>query len=490
MSKFSPLVKCLNPKKIVNPYTNQTLFVPCGHCVACACNKSNHFIQLLQMEDESHKFCAFITLTYAPKYLPMAQFVDNLQGINQYSLIDPKTSECLADVTLNPAKLEMLQKKFNLDGNIPYLRKDDFQKFMKRLRYYVCKRTNEKLRYFGCGEYGPVHFRPHYHLLLFFSNQETLQILEQSVLQSWPFGRCDVQLSKGKTSSYVAGYVNSTVSLPEILKNDAVRPFVVHSQKLGCRFRESEREKVYSISPREVVKRSLIIDGKYKEFIMPVSYSSYFFPKCKGYAIRTKRERAYAYGLYYAAQREIPIFTSCFDLAKQVAELSYLFGKTKAIIPKDVSLIELLQYFYDPMVDYQNKKEYSRYIHRIYIELLVSKHFLLFVCDHKPHQMPTTFEIQRKLKMIDEFYSQLDYLNLVSFFENQQTFLATDLIGAEDLQEWRDDSFYPYFYDNVDFKMEDYYSCPAYMIYAAEVTKLAEDKIKHKVLNDKNRIFL
>ena len=143
MSKFSPLVKCLNPKKIVNPYTNQTLFVPCGHCVACACNKSNHFIQLLQMEDESHKFCAFITLTYAPKYLPMAQFVDNLQGINQYSLIDPKTSECLADVTLNPAKLEMLQKKFNLDGNIPYLRKDDFQKFMKRLRYYVCKRTNE-----------------------------------------------------------------------------------------------------------------------------------------------------------------------------------------------------------------------------------------------------------------------------------------------------------------------------------------------------------
>nr|DAG79672.1 MAG TPA: YABBY protein [Microviridae sp.] len=32
MSLFNPFCKCLNPQRIVNPYTNEAMTVPCGHC--------------------------------------------------------------------------------------------------------------------------------------------------------------------------------------------------------------------------------------------------------------------------------------------------------------------------------------------------------------------------------------------------------------------------------------------------------------------------
>lgn len=53
------------------------------------------------------------------------------------------------------------------DKGNPTLKKQDFQEFMKRLRYYV---SPDKIRFFGCGEYGSSTFgtkRPHYHVIIF-----------------------------------------------------------------------------------------------------------------------------------------------------------------------------------------------------------------------------------------------------------------------------------------------------------------------------------
>lgn len=52
------------------------------------------------------------------------------------------------------------------DYNLPFggsLRKEDFQKFMKRLR----KKIGSPLKVFYCGEYGDQLGRPHYHAILF-----------------------------------------------------------------------------------------------------------------------------------------------------------------------------------------------------------------------------------------------------------------------------------------------------------------------------------
>jgi hypothetical protein len=64
------------------------------------------------------------------------------------------------------------------------------------------------------GEYGPVHFRPHYHILLFSNSKKVSEVLRQCHDKSWKFGRSDFQIARGGASSYVASYVNSLSSAP------------------------------------------------------------------------------------------------------------------------------------------------------------------------------------------------------------------------------------------------------------------------------------
>lgn len=152
------------------------------------------------------------------------------------------------------------------------------------------------------------------------------------------------------------------------------------------------------------------------------------------------------------------------------------------------SLLDLSNYFLDrdAMVRPVESDEFNRWVHRIYVELLVSKHFLYFVCDRI-----TLAERKSKQRMIEEFYSYLDYMHLTSFFESQQEFYESDLIGDDDLctDQW-ENSYYPYFYNNVYTESGRFEKTPVYRLYASDVEKLFNDRIKHKRLNDANKIFI
>ena len=137
---------------------------------------------------------------------------------------------------------ETLSKKVNLPKGIlpPHLSKYDGQLFIKRLRRYLDRliqskygKEAEKIRYYLVGEYGPVHFRPHYHVILWFSEDETYSTIREAVHQSWKFGRIDVQKSLGKCADYVAKYLNSSVSLPEVFKLTANKTFLSSLCALG-----------------------------------------------------------------------------------------------------------------------------------------------------------------------------------------------------------------------------------------------------------------
>ena len=272
MALFNPFCSCLNPKRIVNPYTHECMTVPCGKCKACVLAKNSRYSFQCDLESYSSMYTVFITLTYAPNYLPVAtpvcvNGVPDTDLFCRYDLVDFDTGESLGEFDYEVSRLKLLQQKFNLCGSIPYLRKTDLQLFLKRLRYYVTKRLpKEKVRYYAVGEYGPVHFRPHYHLLLFLNSKEVLQICSDAVSEAWAFGRIDVQVSEGKCSSYVASYVNSSVYLPEVLKMRSVCPFCLHSQRLGQGFLQGQRSKVYALTAHDFIKRSLVLNGKYKEF--------------------------------------------------------------------------------------------------------------------------------------------------------------------------------------------------------------------------------
>lgn len=117
---------CSNPRWLDND--GEVLTVPCGKCIACLVNKRNDWSFRLMQEYKGSSAAAFITLTYHPKYMPK-------------------------------------------DG----VSKRHVQKFLKRLR----KRVNEKLRYYAVAEYGTVRGRPHYHILLFNCDNESV------VRKSW-----------------------------------------------------------------------------------------------------------------------------------------------------------------------------------------------------------------------------------------------------------------------------------------------------------------
>ena len=63
--------------------------------------------------------------------------------------------------------------------------------------------------------------------------------------------------------------------------------------------------------------------------------------------------------------------------------------------------------------------------------------------------------------------------------------------GDDDLctDQW-ENSYYPYFYSNVYTDAGSFEKTPVYRLYASDVKKLFNDRIKHKKLNDANKIFI
>lgn len=80
------------------------------------------------------------------------------------------------------------------DGSV---RPRELQEFMKRLRYYA----NEKVRFYGVGEYGDISGRPHYHVVLFGLTDPS------NVARAWTFGMVHVGTLTEESAGYTCGYV-------------------------------------------------------------------------------------------------------------------------------------------------------------------------------------------------------------------------------------------------------------------------------------------
>lgn len=102
---------CLYPLKVKGRE------VPCGQCRYCRENHRNEIAVRAALENRMHDKSVFLTLTYAPEWLPEDNSVH----------------------------------------------KRTMQLFKKRLS----KATGKKLRFVASGEYGSEYKRPHYHLLVF-----------------------------------------------------------------------------------------------------------------------------------------------------------------------------------------------------------------------------------------------------------------------------------------------------------------------------------
>ena len=263
------VTRCQNPRTVVNKYTHEPVVVSCGACPSCILRRSGIQTNLLTTYSAQFRYVYFVTLTYAPCFLPTLKVsiieactddiadVPCVPNIDDLDAGDPNTylfgfrsvprssSVKLKSSTVKrtfkdpeirfsyPMKpkdlLSILGKiKHHVPNRIPYICNRDLDLFLKRLRSYY---PDEKLRYYAVSEYGPTSYRPHWHLLLFSDSERFSETVCENVSKAWSYGRCDASLSRGFAAPYVASYVNSFVALPDFYTQmpKMVRPKSFHS---------------------------------------------------------------------------------------------------------------------------------------------------------------------------------------------------------------------------------------------------------------------
>lgn len=289
---------------ITNRYNGARIAVDCGQCDYCIHKKAQKASMRVMTAGSAFKYSYFVTLTYDNehiplmsckvlhseyedaigisgdihfgheyhKYIPVSEyrcddnsalrhiFFEQVQGtvpfdreIKEYVPVKDNWFLSMGAIRSFIYKTQSVDKtdypvseQFGRDNLIPFLNYVDVQNYIKRLRKYLYKQLGsyETLHFYAVGEYGPVHFRPHYHILLFTNSEEVSKILRYCHDKSWKLGRSDFQIARGGASSYVSSYVNSLSSAPLLYRScRAFRPRSRASLgffEKGCDFVEGE----------------------------------------------------------------------------------------------------------------------------------------------------------------------------------------------------------------------------------------------------------
>ncbi len=168
----------------------ELLQLPCGQCIGCRIDRSRQWANRCMLELQYHDSAFFVTLTYDDFHVPKSYYPD------------PETGEAHTSLTLC---------------------KRDFQLWMKRLRK---KFSDDKIRFFACGEYGDKTKRPHYHAIVFGLHLDDLVKYKTvkegdsyytyynsvSLQETWPNGFVVVGQVTWESCAYVARYVTKKLS--------------------------------------------------------------------------------------------------------------------------------------------------------------------------------------------------------------------------------------------------------------------------------------
>jgi hypothetical protein len=148
MSKETPFVYCLRPKRIINPFTKEPLVVPCGHCSACATIKASRYAEQCTLEGLTSAKVYFVTLTFANSFIPRAVFrlAKQTRNFSFYEIYDYNTGELLENYcTPDHDEIPQALEKAHLFGALSYPRYEDIQLFLKRLRWRLSNLKAEKI---------------------------------------------------------------------------------------------------------------------------------------------------------------------------------------------------------------------------------------------------------------------------------------------------------------------------------------------------------
>lgn len=342
---FKAVDHCQHRSFITNKYTGARIAVDCGQCDYCIHKKAKKASMRVKTAGSAFKYSYFVTLTYDNEHIPLmnckvlhSDYEDALGisgnihfGNEHHQYIPVSEYKCADNSALRHIFFEQVQGtvpfdreikeyvpvrdnwflsmdairsfisktqavdktdypasgQYGRDNLIPFLNYVDVQNYIKRLRKHLSLKLGsyETLHFYAVGEYGPVHFRPHYHLLLFTNSEKVSAVLRYCHDKSWKFGRSDFQRSAGGAGSYVASYVNSLCASPLLYR--LCRAFRPKSRasvgffEKGCGFVEDE-------DPYAQIERKIdsVINGRVYNFngvsvrsTPPMSYIRTLLPR-------------------------------------------------------------------------------------------------------------------------------------------------------------------------------------------------------------------
>ena len=301
---FKAVDHCQHRSFITNKYTGARIAVDCGQCDYCIYKRAQKASMRVKTAGSAFKYSYFVTLTYDNEHVPLMNckvlhseyedvvgisgdihfgdeyhhyipvseyqcddsfalrhiFFEQVQGtvpydreIKEYVPIKDNWFLSMDAIRSFIHKTQAVEKtdypaseQYGRDNLIPFLNYVDVQNYIKRLRKYLFQQLGsyESLHFYAVGEYGPEHFRPHFHLLLFTNSDQVAAVLRQCHDKSWKFGRSDFQRSAGGSASYVSSYVNSLSAAPLLYRS--CRAFKPRSRasigffEKGCVFVEND----------------------------------------------------------------------------------------------------------------------------------------------------------------------------------------------------------------------------------------------------------
>lgn len=176
-----------NRREALNP--DEVIKLQCGRCIGCRLEYSRQWAMRCMHELKMHDESCYLTLTYNDQECPK-------------------------------------------DGG---LRKEDLQKFFKRLRKKI---EPIKIRYYAVGEYGDKTNRPHYHAILygydfqdkkFHTTSKGHNIYISDCLDSiWKLGDCYLGNVTFESAAYVARYCTKKINgsaKEELCKGKVTKPY-------------------------------------------------------------------------------------------------------------------------------------------------------------------------------------------------------------------------------------------------------------------------
>lgn len=190
-------MKCSRPRIVYDGQFKSEY--PCGKCAACRRSRTREWANRVMHELYYWEKSCFVTLTYS-------------------------------------------------DENVPFsLSKRELQLFIKRLRKSI---EPNIIKYFGCGEYGEKHGRPHYHLIIFgldvksdcFKYMRRVNNKNYYSVDAWEYGYIDIGNVNYKSAAYVAGYIQKKLGVASYPGREP--PFQIQSQGLGARYALENAEKL------------------------------------------------------------------------------------------------------------------------------------------------------------------------------------------------------------------------------------------------------